>query len=332
MAGRLEAAASAFQEAIAADPFSAEAHHQLAKTLRAQGEHFRAMTSFERAVELRHVGDGDRRAHLGDQLQGCDQPRRVARELEGVEVAQLLATGGQQSVELVAPTDAGAEGMGCGGGLGITAGQVSHLLGEDRLQTHAVGGVEQPGGDHNAGIVAQRHRGGVGPGVVDNVQPGLSHPRRHRQPLDQVGVAGILPGPQPPGTQGVERRGHRAGSPPSDQRYDEGDAHHQQRQAQHPTDEDAHQEGDQDQRHRQGRCGRPVHRPNFALEQGPALGEIQGNGPQRAGRFRMDGCGVGIGVGGWLCGAEGLCVHHRLRIQPGRWPGWPRPLGSTPAR
>ncbi len=53
LAGRLEAAASALHEAIAADPFSAEAHHQLAKTLRAQGEHFRAMTSFERAVELR---------------------------------------------------------------------------------------------------------------------------------------------------------------------------------------------------------------------------------------------------------------------------------------
>ena len=53
LAGRLEAAASALEEAIAADPFSAEAHHQLARTLRAQGEHFRAMTSFERAVELR---------------------------------------------------------------------------------------------------------------------------------------------------------------------------------------------------------------------------------------------------------------------------------------
>jgi DNA-binding response OmpR family regulator len=53
LAGRLEAAASALQEAIAADPFSAEAHHHLAKTLRAQGEHFQAMTSFERAVELR---------------------------------------------------------------------------------------------------------------------------------------------------------------------------------------------------------------------------------------------------------------------------------------
>ncbi|MEY2669064.1 MAG: hypothetical protein RJA59_1702 [Pseudomonadota bacterium] len=54
LAGRLEAAAAALEEAIAADPFSAEAHHQLAKTLRAQGEHFRAMTSFERAVELRN--------------------------------------------------------------------------------------------------------------------------------------------------------------------------------------------------------------------------------------------------------------------------------------
>ncbi|HET8722612.1 MAG TPA: response regulator [Anaeromyxobacteraceae bacterium] len=53
LAGRLEAAVAALEEAIAADPFSAEAHHQLAKALRAQGEHFRAMTSFERAVELR---------------------------------------------------------------------------------------------------------------------------------------------------------------------------------------------------------------------------------------------------------------------------------------
>ena len=53
LAGRLEAAVASLQEAIVADPFSAEAHHQLAKALRAQGEHFRAMTSFERAVELR---------------------------------------------------------------------------------------------------------------------------------------------------------------------------------------------------------------------------------------------------------------------------------------
>jgi DNA-binding response OmpR family regulator len=53
LAGRLEAAVAALGEAISADPFSAEAHHQLARALRAQGEHFRAMTSFERAVELR---------------------------------------------------------------------------------------------------------------------------------------------------------------------------------------------------------------------------------------------------------------------------------------
>jgi DNA-binding response OmpR family regulator len=53
LAGRLDAAVASLGEAIAADPFSAEAHHQLARALRAQGEHFRAMTSFERAVELR---------------------------------------------------------------------------------------------------------------------------------------------------------------------------------------------------------------------------------------------------------------------------------------
>jgi DNA-binding response OmpR family regulator len=53
LGGRIEAAISALEESIAADPFSAEAHHQLAKALRAQGEHFRAMTEFERAVDLR---------------------------------------------------------------------------------------------------------------------------------------------------------------------------------------------------------------------------------------------------------------------------------------
>ncbi len=53
LAGRLDAAVASLQEAISADPFAAEAHHQLAKALRAQGEHFQAMTSFERAVELR---------------------------------------------------------------------------------------------------------------------------------------------------------------------------------------------------------------------------------------------------------------------------------------
>ena len=53
LAGRIDAAVTAFEEAIAADPFSAEAHHLLAKAQKAQGEHFRAMTSFEHAVELR---------------------------------------------------------------------------------------------------------------------------------------------------------------------------------------------------------------------------------------------------------------------------------------
>jgi DNA-binding response OmpR family regulator len=53
LAGRIEAAVAALQESIAADPFSAEAHHQLAKALRAQGEDFRAMTEFEKAVDLR---------------------------------------------------------------------------------------------------------------------------------------------------------------------------------------------------------------------------------------------------------------------------------------
>ena len=53
LAGRIEAAVAALGEAISADPYSADAHHQLARALRAQGEHFRAMTSFERAVELR---------------------------------------------------------------------------------------------------------------------------------------------------------------------------------------------------------------------------------------------------------------------------------------
>ncbi|HET8733961.1 MAG TPA: response regulator [Anaeromyxobacteraceae bacterium] len=53
LAGRLEAAVASLQEAIAADPFSAEAHHQLAKALRALGDPFQAMTAFERAVELR---------------------------------------------------------------------------------------------------------------------------------------------------------------------------------------------------------------------------------------------------------------------------------------
>jgi len=52
-AGRLDGAAAAFQEALAKDAFSAEAHYQLAKALRLKGEHFAAMTAFERSVELR---------------------------------------------------------------------------------------------------------------------------------------------------------------------------------------------------------------------------------------------------------------------------------------
>jgi DNA-binding response OmpR family regulator len=53
LAGQIDAALTAFEEAIRIDPFSADAHHHLAKALKAKGDHFRAMTSFERAVELR---------------------------------------------------------------------------------------------------------------------------------------------------------------------------------------------------------------------------------------------------------------------------------------
>ncbi len=53
LAGQLEAAAAAFEEAIRIDPFSADAHYQFARSLRARGDDFRAMTAFERAVELR---------------------------------------------------------------------------------------------------------------------------------------------------------------------------------------------------------------------------------------------------------------------------------------
>jgi regulator of sirC expression with transglutaminase-like and TPR domain len=38
---------------VRVDPFSVEAHHLLGRALRACGEHFRAMTELERAVELR---------------------------------------------------------------------------------------------------------------------------------------------------------------------------------------------------------------------------------------------------------------------------------------
>ncbi len=53
LAGRVGEAIGALELAIQADPYSADAHYQLARALRAQGEHFRAMTSFERSTELR---------------------------------------------------------------------------------------------------------------------------------------------------------------------------------------------------------------------------------------------------------------------------------------
>ncbi len=53
LAGQVEAAVAAFEEATRVDPFSAEAQYQLAKALRAKGDAFRAMTAFEKAVELR---------------------------------------------------------------------------------------------------------------------------------------------------------------------------------------------------------------------------------------------------------------------------------------
>jgi len=53
LAGKLDDAVAALGEAVRIDPFAAEAHYQLAKALRAKGEHFRAMTAFERSVELR---------------------------------------------------------------------------------------------------------------------------------------------------------------------------------------------------------------------------------------------------------------------------------------
>jgi DNA-binding response OmpR family regulator len=51
--GRAADALASFEEAAAADPFSAEAHRELGEALRAQGEGFRAMTALERAVDLR---------------------------------------------------------------------------------------------------------------------------------------------------------------------------------------------------------------------------------------------------------------------------------------
>jgi len=53
LASRLPEARAAFEAAIAADPYSAEAHALLARTLRAAGDAFSAMTAFERSAELR---------------------------------------------------------------------------------------------------------------------------------------------------------------------------------------------------------------------------------------------------------------------------------------
>jgi CheY-like chemotaxis protein len=50
--GRLDEAATTYAEAIATDPFSADAHHGLGEVLRLQGDAFRAMTELERAIEL----------------------------------------------------------------------------------------------------------------------------------------------------------------------------------------------------------------------------------------------------------------------------------------
>lgn len=52
-AGSLPEAVAALDEAVRANAWSAEAHYQLGRALRASGQHFRAMTSLERATELK---------------------------------------------------------------------------------------------------------------------------------------------------------------------------------------------------------------------------------------------------------------------------------------
>ncbi len=52
-ANRLPEAQAAFEAALQVDPYSAEAHAQLARTLRARGDAYSAMTEFERAAELK---------------------------------------------------------------------------------------------------------------------------------------------------------------------------------------------------------------------------------------------------------------------------------------
>jgi len=52
-ANQLPEAQASFEAALRADPYSAEGHAQLARTLRARGDAYSAMTEFERAAELR---------------------------------------------------------------------------------------------------------------------------------------------------------------------------------------------------------------------------------------------------------------------------------------
>jgi DNA-binding response OmpR family regulator len=53
VAGQVAEALAAFEEAVKADAFSADAYHGLGEALRARGEQFQAMSAYERAVELR---------------------------------------------------------------------------------------------------------------------------------------------------------------------------------------------------------------------------------------------------------------------------------------
>ena len=53
LAGRLGEAVAAFESATRTDPWSGDAWFHLARALRAGGDPFRAMTAFERALEIR---------------------------------------------------------------------------------------------------------------------------------------------------------------------------------------------------------------------------------------------------------------------------------------
>lgn len=53
LGARAPEAVPVLEQAVQGDPWSAEAQYQLARALRATGDHFRAMSAFERATELR---------------------------------------------------------------------------------------------------------------------------------------------------------------------------------------------------------------------------------------------------------------------------------------